>query len=470
LDPMKPSFEALDRLFQPGSIALVGLPQSMKTGKLFLIALQDMGFAGPIYPVNPNAGMIDGLRCYPTVAAIDGPVDMAIILVTRRFAQEAVQQCAAKGVKTAVLFTAGFKETGTPEGLRIEAQMAATARAAGMRLLGPNCMGIYAPRTGLSFFPGLSRTPGHLSMISHSGSLANIICRLADTKGLAFNKVVSLGNEADLHSADFLAYFARDPDTTVIGGYIEGIKDGPAFLDALRTAAAAKPVVLWKVGFTPEGARAAASHTGALTGSGAVWQGVMRQCGATPVVGWDDWIGTLMAFYLLPPTAGRRVAIISGPGGLAVAAADAVGRMGLSLARLSQDTMHHLARHIPPTGTSLTNPVDVSLTALLDITIIAETAGLVAADPGVDAVLLIGSGLDEAGNRACLDAMLQAKNRSGKPFLIVAIPGMPPEIGATFCGAGIPFFDTTEQALAAYARVSTYYSRADAITTVRPPE
>lgn len=459
---MRRSFEDLDQLFQPRSIAIVGLPQSMKTGKLFLIALQDMGFAGPIYPVNPNAEVIDGLRCYPTVAAIQGPVDLAIILVPRQQAPEAVRQCAAKGAKAAVLFTAGYKETGTPEGLHMERQMVADARAAGMRLLGPNCMGLYAPATGLSFFPGLSRTPGRLSLVSHSGSLANIICRQAPEKGLAFNKVVSLGNEADLHSADFLAYFASDPDTTVIGGYIEGIKDGPAFIDALRTAAAVKPVVLWKVGLTPEGARAAASHTGALAGSETVWQGMTRQCGATAVVGWDAWIDTLMAFYLLPPVTGRRVAIISGPGGLAVAAADAVGRTGLALARLSQDTIQHLSRHIPPTGTSLANPVDVSLTAHLDKAIFAAAAQGVANDPGVDAVLVIGSGLDEATNQAYIDAMLQARRQSGKPFLIVAIPGMPPDTGPKFCRAGVPFFATAEHALAAYAKVVAHYERSHA--------
>jgi acyl-CoA synthetase (NDP forming) len=452
-------YSDLDNLFRPRSIAIVGLPQGLKTGKLFLIALQDMGFAGPIYPVNPNADVIDGLKCYPSVSAIDGPVDLAIVLVGRRVAPGVVRECAAKGVRGAVLFTSGYRESGTEEGRRIEAEMVETARAAGMYLFGPNCMGLYAPRTGLSFFPGLSRTPGHLGLVSHSGSLTNIIGRLAEDKGLAFSKVVSLGNEADLHSADFLAYLAEDEETRVIGGYLEGIKDGPRFLQSLKRAAASKPVVLWKVGLTPEGGRAAASHTGALAGSEAVWQGVTRQCNAVSVAGWDPWVETMMAFYLLPPVAGKRIAIVSGPGGLAVSAAEAVARCGLQMADLAATTRAGLARCVPPTGTSLANPIDVSLDAHMDLNIFTRAAGLAAADAGVDAVVIIGSGLDEAANQRFIAAMIDVQRQHGKPFLMVAIPGMAPEIGKAFCRAGLPFFNTVEKAVAAYTRVVSYYGQ-----------
>lgn len=452
-------FTELDELFQPRSIAIIGLPQGMKTGKLFLLALMDMGFPGPIYPVNPKAEVIDGLKCYPSVTAIDAEVDLAIVLVSQNLAPDVVRECAAKGVKGVVLFTAGYKETGTDEGRRVEEEMVETARAAGMRLFGPNCMGLYSPRTGLSFFPQLSREPGYLSLISHSGSLTNIIGRLGEKKGLAFSKVVSLGNEADLHSADFLAYFAQDPETRVIGGYLEGIKNGPYFIEALKEATSRKPVILWKVGLTAEGSRAASSHTGALAGSEEVWQGVMKQCGAVSVEGWEDWVETMMAFYLLPPCAGKRAAIISGPGSLAVSAAEAVGRNGLEMAELSPKTKQELSKHVPPTGTSLANPIDVSLTAHLDLNIFIQAAGLVAADPGVDLVVMIGSGMDEENNNKYMEAMIQAQKTHQKPFLMVAIPGTPPETGQSFCQAGIPFFDTAEKALKAYAKVAKYYSR-----------
>lgn len=452
-------FASFDEMFHPESVAIVGLPQGMKTGKLFLLALQDMGFAGPIYPVNPNAETIDGLACYPDVASIDAPVDLAIVLVGRDAGPEVVRQCAEKGVKAVVLFTAGYRESGSENGRRMEAEMVATARAAGMRLFGPNCMGLYVPASGLSFFPGLCRKPGRLGLISHSGSLANIIGREAEKKGLAFSKAVSLGNEADVQSADLLSYFARDPETDMISAYLEGITDGRYFFDALQTAAAAKPVILWRVGLTAEGGRAASSHTGAMAGSQRVWQGLMRQCNAVPVEGWDQWVDTMMAFYLLSPVSGRRMAIISGPGGLAVSAAEAVGRQGLELAGLSENTKTRLAQHVPPTGTSLSNPVDVSLNAHMDMNIFARAAEITAADAGVDAVCVIGSGLDENTNNAYIQAMIRAQQSSGKPFLIVGIAGMPADTGPRLCSAGVPFFETPERAMAAYARVVGYYGR-----------
>lgn len=431
----------------------------MKTGKLFLYALQDMGFPGPIYPVNPNAEEIDGLKCYPDISAIGEQVDFAIILVPREPALDVVRKCAARGVKAAVLFTAGYKETGSEEGLAAEKEMVKTARSAGMRLLGPNCMGIYAPRTGLSFFPGLSRKPGGLGLISHSGSLANIFGRQADQKGLAFSKAVSIGNEADLQCADFLSYFALDPETKVIGGYIENIKDGQYFAKALKAAASAKPVVLWKVGFTPEGRRAASSHTGALAGEEKIWRGMVNQCGAVEVSGWEAWVDTMMAFYLLPPCRGKRLAIVSGAGGMAVSAAEAAGRSGLELARISQETADKLARHVPASGTSLANPIDISLTAHLQTEIFVRSAELAAQDPGVDAVLVIGSGLDEKTNNQYIEAMIDIKQKTEKPLLLAAIPGMPPEVGHTLCRSGVAFFDTVEKAAFAYARVSDYYRR-----------
>lgn len=452
-------FSELDKLFNPRSVAIIGLPQGMKTGRLFLMALQDMGFSGPVYPVNPNAESIDGLKCYPDVSAIKEDVDLAIVLVSRDAAPEVVRQCAAKGVRGVVLFTAGYKETGSQQGRGIEREMAEVARAEGMRLFGPNCMGIYAPRTGLSFFPGLPKDAGHLGLISHSGSLANIIARLAPQKGMAFSKAVSLGNEADLQSADFLTYFARDPETRIIGGYIEGIKNGPYFLEALKEAAESKPVILWRVGMTPEGAHAASSHTGALAGSEEIWKGLMNQYGAVDVSGWDQWVETMMAFYLLGPCTGRRLAIISGAGGLAVSAADAVGRQGLQMAKLAEETVKELERHVPPTGTSLANPVDVSLTAHMDINIFVQTTALVGRDPNVDAVAVIGSGLDEKSNDQYIEAVIRAAKDTQKPFLAVAIPGMPHNTGPRFCRAGIPFFDTAEKAMATYARISAYYRR-----------
>ena len=446
----------LHDLFNPKSIAIVGLPRGMKMGKLFLIALQDQGYSGPIYPVHPEAREIDGLKTYPSVSAIPGPVDLAIILVPHHSALPVVKDCAAKGVKGAVLFTAGYKETGTDAGKVLEEKLVSVARGSGMRLFGPNCMGIYSPKSSLSFFPELSRKSGPVGFISHSGSLANIMGRIGPQKGMYFSKAVSLGNECDLTAADMLTYLGDDPETGVIGAYLEGIKNGPAFLKALKNTSKKKPVVLWKVGLTPEGGQAAASHTGALGGAREIWNAVVQQGGAIPVKGFDILLDTLMGFSLLPPNLGDRVAILSGPGGLAVAAAEACGDAGLRLAEISQETRSTLAEFVPPTGTSLRNPIDVGLSASLEIQIYTRAANALAADPGVDALLVAGGGMTPELNKLYAEEIIQAKIKSGKPFVVVNIPGLDGDFAKDLCQAGVPFFETVEKAVTIYAQVRQY--------------
>jgi len=446
----------LDGLFHPKSIAMVGLPRGMKMGKLFLMALKDQGFSGPIYPVHPEAGEIDGLITYARLSDIPKPVDLAIVLVPHSQALAVIKECAANKVKGAVLFTAGYKETGTEKGKALEAELTRIARDSGMRLLGPNCMGIYCPSSGLSFSPELSRKPGPVGFISHSGSLGGIICRVGPQKGIHFSKVVSLGNECDVTGADLLAYLGNDPETGVIGAYVEGIKHGPSFLEALKKASEKKPVVVWKVGLTPEGSRAAASHTGAMGGSRQIWNGVVRQGGAIAVEGVDRILDTLMGFSLLPADMGDRVAVVSGPGGLAVAAAEACADNGLRLAELSAETRSELAEIIPPTGTSIQNPVDVGLSASLKIHIYTRAMKILAADPGVDALLTIGRGTNEKSKRIYMDAMIQTQKQSKKPFLAANIPGFGLNFSTPLCQNGVPFFETVEAALAIYAKVLQY--------------
>jgi len=448
----------INSLFHPRSVAVIGVPRGMKTGKVFLTALLDQGFSGHIFPVNPRAKEINGLRAYPSISAIPGPVDLAIVLVPHHSALRVVKECAAKGVKGAVLFTAGYAETGTDEGKALEAELVRVARSAKMRLIGPNGMGLYSPKSGLSFFPQLSKDPGSVGIISHSGSLTNILGRMASQKGIRFSKVVSSGNECDLNCADFLTYLGWDPDTHIIAAYLEGIKNGAYFLNALRQASLKKPVIIWKVGLTREGARAAESHTGALTGSQAIWQAVIRQSGAISVVGFEAWVDAMMGFSLLRFDIGPRIAVISGPGGLAVSAAEACGSEGLRLANLSSATRSELARFVPATGTSLRNPIDVSLTASFDTGIYIKAARAVAADPEVDAVVVVGIGLTPEANQQYFEGLSQAHNEFQKPFLMVNIPGFDPELARKFCANGIAFFESTERAMHTYALVRQYQS------------
>lgn len=448
----------IDALFHPDSIAIVGLPREMKTGKLYLIALQDQGFSGKIVGVNPKADVIDGIKCYPSVASIPGKVDLAIVLTPYNHTLPVIEECAQKGVKGVVLFTAGYKETGTVEGAQRQAKIVDVAKKAGMRLIGPNGMGLYAPESGLSFFPKLSRQSGPISLISHSGSLANIICAVGAAKGLFFNKAVSLGNECDLTSVDFFNFYAEDPNTSIISAYIEGIADGVSFIKAIRNAALKKPVIIWKVGLNPEGLSAANSHTGALSSPNEIWDGVAAQSGITTVSGFEMWMDTMMGFSLLPKPKGNRVAIISGPGGFGVGAAEACGKEKLKLAQISSETHTLLEKVVPPTGTSLRNPIDVGMTASLTINIYIESIKAVAADPGVDVALIIGIGMSVESNEKFAEAVINIQKKSGKPFLVVEVPNIEHDFSDVFSRAGIPFFKSSERALSTYTRVLDYYT------------
>lgn len=448
--------EQIDALFNPRSVAIVGAPRGVKSGSVFLTALLDQGFPGNIYPVNPRADSINGLKAYASVSDIPGSVDLAIVLVPHRHSLAVLKECAAKGVKGTVLFTAGYKETGTPEGRALEAELVRVAHSAGMRLIGPNGMGLYSPKSGLSFFPQMSNDPGPVGIVSHSGSLTNIMGVMASQKGIRFSKVISSGNECDLSAADFFTYLGNDPETGVIGSYLEGIKNGPDLFNALREASLQKPVILWKVGLTPEGSRASASHTGALAGSGRIWQSVVRQCGLIPVAGFEPFVDALMGFSLLPLEAGPRLAIISGPGGPAVAAAEACGNEGLMLAELSENTQSELAKFVPSTGTSLRNPVDVSLTAHFDLEIFEKSTKTVAADSAVDAIVIIGCGLTPEQNKRFVENMIKIRRACRKPLLMVEIPGFDPTLGQQFCEAGLPFFKSAERAIHTYALVCNY--------------
>jgi acyl-CoA synthetase (NDP forming) len=249
----------------------------------------------------------------------------------------------------------------------------------------------------------------------------------------------------------------NDPETKLITAYLEGIKDGRYFINALKEASLKKPVIIWKMGLTPEGSAASASHTGALTTSKDVWKAVVQQTGVIQVKGFEQWADAIMCFSMLPLNIGNRLAIISGPGGLAVSATEACGREGLSMAKLASETRSALAEFVPPTGTSLKNPIDVGMNASLEIDIYIQAARIVAADPGVDTVVMIGIGMDEITNRQYTEAIIQMKNDFSKPFVIVKIPGFDAKLVKDILDAGIPVFDSAERALHTYASAYRYY-------------
>lgn len=450
--------EQMQAVFSPRSVAVVGAPRSLKPGLVFLQALLDPGFVGEVFPVNPNADEILGLKAYPSVSAIPERVDLAIVLVGIGQLMDVIRDCVAGKVKAAIIFTSGFRETGDAVGVEREREMVALARDGDLRLIGPNCMGVYCPESGLAFFPGMPSTPGSLSFVSQSGSMGSFVALTAVLRGINLCKVVSIGNESDLSSADFIDYLADDEKTKIITVYLEGTRDGRALLSALKKASLKKPVIVWKSGVTKSGARAVASHTGSLAGSDEVWDSALRQAGAIRVHSVEEMIDVATAFHYMPDAAGGRIAIVSGPGGPAVAAADTLDRCGLSLAELSEGSIEEMAKFVPLAGASLRNPVDLGVAPWGILSLYSDSLKVVDRDEGVDATLLIGGGVNQAGQQEYLEMMVDLKSDLEKPCMLINMAGIMGD--AEFCdrlhAAGYPLHTAPEKALAAYSKVVEY--------------
>ncbi len=448
----------LEALFYPQSIALIGVPRGFKTGKLFLVGLLDQGFKGAIYPVNPTASEIDGLKAYPMLSAAPGPVDMAIVLTPKDAVWDVLDECAAKSVKVVVMYTSGFRESGTEQGALDEARLVRKARAGGFRLLGPNCMGVYSPVSGQAFLPWMPKSPGPVTFLSQSGSLTNLFTTSAAKKGIFMRHAVSFGNGADIDLPELLEAAADDDDASLVLVYCESPGDGVRLARALDRTTRKKPVVMWKVGMTDAGKKAAAGHTGSMAGSREIWEGVFSQFGVTSVKDVEEFTDTALAFTMLPPGARGNVAILSGPGGPAVSAADAVERRGLTLAPLSGATIGRLRSFLPAAGTSLINPVDVGLSSSFDISLYVKSAEALLDDPEVDAVVSVGCGFDHDSNKAYVEGLTAARKKSGKAVMAASFPGfnLTDDLLDLLHQGSVPAFTTPERAAAAYSRLVEY--------------
>ena len=267
------TFRELEAILSPRSIAVVGASANRDTpGHDYVLSLLQYGYRGQIYPVNPRLEELLGLPAYPSLRDVPGPVDYVISCVPNTAVLDLADQCIEKGARVLQLFTARFSETGREEGKRLERELAQRAQRGGLRIIGPNCMGLHHSRLGITFRPDMASPPGPVGVLSQSGNLLFELNYRGVPRGLRFSKAISYGNGIDLDESDFLLYFARDPGTTVIGAYIEGVKDGRRFLRALSEAARAKPTVVLKGGRTGGGGRTAASHTAALAGRREVWE------------------------------------------------------------------------------------------------------------------------------------------------------------------------------------------------------
>jgi len=352
--------EAIEKLFAPRSVAIVGASRTIgKWGFTFTLHLTHGRYKGEIYPVNPAGGTLLGHKVYKSIEDLPGPVDLAFILIPPDQVAEAVKACGRKGVPVAVVITAGFKEIGEA-GRNMEREVVRAAEEAGVALVGPNCAGVTSPEP-MNLYCMMQPTfppAGGMAVVSQSGNLIGSIQHMLWKQDLGLSRSVSVGNQALLKVEDFLEYLITDDKTRVVTTYIESVSDGPRFMDVATRLSRVKPLLVIKGGQTESGVRAAKSHTGAIAGSGAVFEGLCRQCGAIVVDDVEDMLDTAVALMAQPLPRGNRVGIVANGGGWGVLTADACVRAGLDVVELPEETLKALDERLPAWW-NRQNPVDM---------------------------------------------------------------------------------------------------------------
>lgn len=462
----------LDRAFNPRSVAVVG--DKMALGYMWLKSMTS--FKGKVYSVqiDPNEmkGIAElGLENHQRLQDIPGPVDYVVAAVPRAVAPRIVQDCIEKDVGAVCFFTSGFAETNTDEGIRLQREIADLAHGAGLYVIGPNCVGIYNPGIGLRHSEAqVHGEPGSVGFIAQSGTHASLFSVAAPQNGIGISKSVSYGNAVVLDSTDFLEYLGADEETKVIGMYIEGVRDGRRFFRCLREVASRKPVLIWKGGETEAGARATASHTGALAESGVVWQAATKQCGAIKVDNLDEMIDTVKALLYIRPLTGVRIGLIAMSGGQSVAITDTFARAGLEVPPLTEDSYRRLETFFDTIGGSYQNPFDISSTFLMaedGIANLSSMLDVMERDRNIDCVALelfpvirpMSHGIESADT--ILDKVSDFRRSAGKPFLVIVTAAYSEALASQtrekLLSRGVAVFSSFESAARTLKRHAGYH-------------
>jgi len=402
-------------------VAIIGA--STHPGKVGHGILRNMltsGFRGAVYPVNPRAAEILGVRCHRSVLDIEGPVELAVVVVPAPAVVPVMEECGQKGIDAAIVISAGFKEAG-PEGVERERELAQVAKGHGIRVVGPNCLGIIATGSGLnaSFAPVFPKR-GSVALMSQSGALATAILDWSVQQGIGYSKFVSFGNGVDIGVVELLRAWHEDPETKVIVAYIEGLPNGPQFMEVARQVSAEKPVIVVKSGSTQAGARAVSSHTGSLAGSEQAYDSAFRQCGVIRARSVEELFDLAIAFAYQDLPRGPNVAIITNAGGPGIMATDAVEREDLRLAPIDPITVELLRTRLPP-ASNFYNPVDALGDA--DAERYGFAAATVLADPNVDAAIGLLSPQAMTQPKPMAEGLVNAASAAGKPVLACFMGG-----------------------------------------------
>ncbi len=446
----------LSALFAPKSVAVFGASDRAESvGQVVFRNMLESGFNGLLYPVNSQHAEVQGKRAYPSISDIGEPVELAVIATPPQTVPEIIQSCGIHAVKAAVIITAGFGEAGR-EGAALEREMLETAHRYGIRLVGPNCLGIMRPSIGLNAtFNNGGANSGNIAFISQSGALCTAILDWAQSNEVGFSSVISMGSSTDVDFGEILDYLVSDPDTHSILMYIEGIRNARRFMSALRAAARIKPVVLVKVGRHEEGSRAAMSHTASLVGADDVFDAAVNRAGVVRVQTVTQLFTAAKALSCGFRPVGNRLAIVTNGGGPGVMAADRAADLGLTIATLSDATIEYLDRQLPPNWPH-GNPVDIIGDARADRYRAAVKACL--EDENVDGVLAILTPQAMTQPLESALAMIELSNTYSKPLLTCWMgEKQVGEARDAFARAHKPHFRTPEPAVEVFSHLSAYY-------------
>jgi len=357
---MSKIFTELDKLFNMESVAIIGASGSFnKTGTAILFSIIAGGFKGTIYPINPKEKEIFGIKTYENLKSTPTKIDLAIICIRAEIVPQVIKECSEADIGYCIVISAGFGEV-NEEGKELEKEVLEAAKMTGMRILGPNCMGIM--NSDINFYALMNMLipiPGNASIISQSGTIGSLSCIYGSEQRVGFNKYISIGNSIDLDTEDFIEYLTYDNQTKIISVFIEGIKNGKRFIEVAKKASKKKPLIVLKGGVTEAGARAAISHTGSLAGSSDIYDAAVKQTGIIQASCEKEMVDLIKAFSLLSLPKGRNVGITGVWGGLGVLTSDACSREGLIIPELSRESIEELNEHLPPIW-SHGNPVDIT--------------------------------------------------------------------------------------------------------------
>ena len=448
---------SLNTLFAPKSVAVVGASRHDGTlGKMFLDALVGMKYKGKIYPINPKADEINGIQCYPDIDSVPETPDLAIILLPKEMVYPTVEAVAQKKIKNGVVLSAGFKEIGR-EGKEREDILVDLIRKNGIRMVGPNSMGLFNTTPELSLNATFSPTapiPGHVGFISQSGALGVAVLELSQKRGLGFSCFVSTGNKADIEDVECLRFLSEDNNTKVVIIYQESIDNPMALRNVCVDIIPRKPVLTLKAGRTESGLKAASSHTGALASDDKIADAFLIQCGIIRCETLQELLDSALAFSLQPLPAGNKVAIVTNAGGPGILISDTLEKNGLDLATLSDKTLSELAKILPPEA-GLTNPVDMIASATHET--YTNTCRILEKDPDVHSIIVIVVNPPvNTTPKKIISEMKSLINNSDKPFLFTLMAGELADTGLDiFRAASVPVFsypETTARALGKMVR------------------